>query len=139
MTLSCGVNDKYGVSLDEFKAMLPKIVERAEAAHVKVMILTATGGGEKYSECLRSGGREKMRFGRPPDSLPESGRRQPVGSVGQRLGASERPWIPGDGQERFRAFGLDEAQMAKAEKRCWTNRIPLSIRPSSRSAFHFGR
>ena len=53
MTLSCGVNDQWGVSLDEFKANVTKIVERAEAAHVKVMILTATGGGDGYSSCLR--------------------------------------------------------------------------------------
>jgi lysophospholipase L1-like esterase len=46
MTLSCGVNDvwhgKRGVPLDQYKANITKIVEKAQAAGVKVYILTAT-------------------------------------------------------------------------------------------------
>jgi lysophospholipase L1-like esterase len=46
MTLSCGVNDVWhgakGVPLDDYKKNITEIVDRAQAAGIKVMILTAT-------------------------------------------------------------------------------------------------
>lgn len=46
MTLSCGVNDvwhgKHGVPLDQYKENITKIVDKSQAAGIKVMILTAT-------------------------------------------------------------------------------------------------
>jgi lysophospholipase L1-like esterase len=46
MTLSCGVNDVWhganGVPLDAYKKNITTIVDRAQAAGIKVMILTAT-------------------------------------------------------------------------------------------------
>jgi len=46
MTLSCGVNDVWhganGVPLDKYKENITSILDRAKAAGVKVMILTAT-------------------------------------------------------------------------------------------------
>ena len=46
MTLSCGVNDVWhganGVPLDAYKKNITEIVDRAQAAGIKVMILTAT-------------------------------------------------------------------------------------------------
>jgi lysophospholipase L1-like esterase len=46
MTLSCGVNDVWhgakGVPLDAYKTNIATIVEKAQAAGVKVMILTST-------------------------------------------------------------------------------------------------
>ncbi len=46
MTLSCGVNDVWhgekGVSLEDFKTNITDIVDRCQAAGVKVLILTAT-------------------------------------------------------------------------------------------------
>lgn len=46
MTLSCGVNDVWhgarGVPLDQYKQNITRIVERCQAAGIKVMILTAT-------------------------------------------------------------------------------------------------
>ena len=46
MTLSCGVNDvwhrKRGVKLPEYRRNIKAIVERAQAAGIKVMILTST-------------------------------------------------------------------------------------------------
>ncbi|MDB6175676.1 MAG: hypothetical protein JWL59_4987 [Chthoniobacteraceae bacterium] len=46
MTLSCGVNDVWhgekGVPLEDYKKNITAIVERAQAAGVKVMILTST-------------------------------------------------------------------------------------------------
>ena len=50
MTLSCGVNDvwhgKRGVPLDKYKVDITKIVDKAQAAGIKVYILTATMIGE---------------------------------------------------------------------------------------------
>jgi lysophospholipase L1-like esterase len=50
MTLSCGVNDVWhgpkGVALDEYKANITQIVDKAQAANIKVVILTATMIGE---------------------------------------------------------------------------------------------
>ncbi|MFT7629678.1 MAG: lysophospholipase L1-like esterase, partial [Mariniblastus sp.] len=58
MTLSCGVNDVWhfklrlgkrafkGVSLDEYKENIRTIIEKAQAANIKVMILTSTMIGE---------------------------------------------------------------------------------------------
>jgi len=46
MTLSCGVNDvwhgKRGIPLDDYKQNITQIVDRAQAAGIKVMILTST-------------------------------------------------------------------------------------------------
>jgi lysophospholipase L1-like esterase len=46
MTLSCGVNDVWhgakGVELPEYKKNIAEIVDKAQAAGIKVMILTAT-------------------------------------------------------------------------------------------------
>jgi len=46
MTLSCGVNDVWhgarGVPLDQYKENITQIVDRCQAAGIKVMILTAT-------------------------------------------------------------------------------------------------
>jgi lysophospholipase L1-like esterase len=46
MTLSCGVNDVWhherGVPLDQYKANITQIVEKAQAAGIKVVVLTST-------------------------------------------------------------------------------------------------
>lgn len=46
MTLSCGVNDVWhgakGIPLEQYKVNITAIIDRAQAAGVKVMILTAT-------------------------------------------------------------------------------------------------
>ena len=58
MTLSCGVNDVWhftlrlgkrtfeGVSLEDYKKNIRKIIEKAQAADIKVIILTSTLIGE---------------------------------------------------------------------------------------------
>jgi lysophospholipase L1-like esterase len=50
MTLSCGVNDvwhgKRGVSLEDYKKNITEIVTKAQAAGIKVMLLTSTMIGE---------------------------------------------------------------------------------------------
>jgi hypothetical protein len=74
MTLSCGVNDVWhgekGVPLAEYKTNITAIVDKAQAAGIKVMILTATMIGEDqnlpnnqkliaYNDFLRSLAQEK--------------------------------------------------------------------------------
>jgi lysophospholipase L1-like esterase len=74
MTLSCGVNDVWhgqgGVPLDQYKRNITAIVQQAQAAGVKVMILTSTMIGEEagnannqklvaYNDFLRSLAAEK--------------------------------------------------------------------------------
>ena len=74
MTLSCGVNDvwhgKNGVTLEDYKKNITQIVEKCQAAGIKVMILTSTMIGEDqpnannqklapYNEFLRTLATEK--------------------------------------------------------------------------------
>jgi lysophospholipase L1-like esterase len=74
MTLSCGVNDVWhgakGVTLDDYKKNITAIVEKAQAANVKVILLTSTMIGEDqanpnnqklipYNEFLRTLAKEK--------------------------------------------------------------------------------
>ena len=55
MTLSCGVNDVWhqernkGIMLDEYKTNIRAIVDKAQAAGIKVMLLTSTMIGEDQS------------------------------------------------------------------------------------------
>jgi lysophospholipase L1-like esterase len=118
--VSCGVNDSntgmWGVPLDEFKSNVTKIVDRAYAAHVKVMILTANCGRDDFSDCLRAVAVEKK--------CPLADLRVPY-----QKAANDNPWaqLANDGvhpnargylvmaKSILGAFGLDETQMAKAE------------------------
>jgi lysophospholipase L1-like esterase len=74
MTLSCGVNDVWqgagGVPLDQYKLNITAIVDKAQAAGIKVVILTATVIGEDlpnpnnqklapYNDFLRTLAKEK--------------------------------------------------------------------------------
>jgi lysophospholipase L1-like esterase len=74
MTLSCGVNDVWhganGVTLEDYKKNITAIVDQAQAAGVKVVLLTSTMIGENqsnpnnqklvaYNECLRALAKEK--------------------------------------------------------------------------------
>ena len=56
MTLSCGVNDVWhgarGVKLDAYRTNITAIVDQAQAAGVKVMLLTSTMIKENQSESL---------------------------------------------------------------------------------------
>jgi lysophospholipase L1-like esterase len=50
LTVSCGVNDVWhgsnGISLCRFQTNITALIDRAQAAHIKVVLLTATGIGE---------------------------------------------------------------------------------------------
>lgn len=56
MTLSCGVNDvwhgKRGVSLEDYKKNITSIVDQAQAAGIKVILLTSTMIKEDQSNAL---------------------------------------------------------------------------------------
>jgi hypothetical protein len=56
MTLSCGVNDvwhgKRGVQLEDYKKNITSIVDKAQAAGIKVIILTSTMIKEEQSNTL---------------------------------------------------------------------------------------
>ena len=54
LTLSCGVNDVWhgtnGCTLDEYKKNITSIVDQAQAAHIKVLLMTSTLIGEDDNE-----------------------------------------------------------------------------------------
>ena len=136
MTISCGVNDVWhgsnGVPLDKYKTNMTEIVDKAQKAGIKVMILTATMIGEDqpnannqklvaYNDFLRELAKEKkcpladlnadMQAG-----VAELKKTTPKGNVmtadGVHMnGAGNKMMATGI----LRAFGLDEAQMAKVK------------------------
>jgi len=131
MTLSCGVNDVWhgekGVPLEAYKTNITALVDQAQAAGVKVMILTATMIGETpgdpnnvklagYNEFLRQLAQAK---------------KCPLADLNADMQAAIKPGITGnqltnDGVHMnpignqmmaagvLRAFGLNEAQLQKA-------------------------
>ena len=136
MTLSCGVNDVWhgakGVPLDQYKQNITKIVDRAQAAGIKVMILTATMITENpeepnnqklaaYNEFLRELAKEKKCLLGDLNAAmqKELEAREKAGEKRGRL-------LTGDGVHMnpfgnvmmatgvLRGFGLDDAQIAKA-------------------------
>jgi lysophospholipase L1-like esterase len=119
--VSCGVNDsnrgEYGLTPEEFRDDVTKIVERSQAAGAKVMVLTNTVGREDFGQILRDVAKEKK--------CPLADVRVPY-----QKASSDNPWaqMANDGvhpnargymvmsMNILRGFGLDEAQMAKAQK-----------------------
>jgi lysophospholipase L1-like esterase len=136
MTLSCGVNDVWhganGVPLDQYKENITAIIEQAQAAGIKVMILTATVIGENldnpdnrklagYNEFLRSLARAKKclladlnaafheviktaQAGKPADKGVLTGDGVHMNSAGNRVMA----------KGILKAFGLSARELAKA-------------------------
>lgn len=157
MTLSCGVNDVWhgakGVPLDQYKSNITAILDQAKEAGVQVMILTATMIYEDpanaqnkslapYNEFLVALAKERkcpladlnadMQAGLAAAG-PEVRKRgniytgdgvhmNPVGNQMMALGV-------------LRAFGLDEAQLAKA-KEAWLD-IPKAVTVSPKVAISF--
>jgi acyl-CoA thioesterase I len=136
MTLSCGVNDVWhgakGVPLDDYKKNITQIIDKAQAAGIKVMILTATMIGEDannannqklaaYNDFLRSLAKEKKCLLADLNADMQAA-----------LKKIEKPEKPGkaltvDGVHMnpegdkmmatgiLKAFGLDDAQLKKAQ------------------------
>ena len=136
MTLSCGVNDVWhgakGVSLDQYKQNITQIVEKAQAAGIKVMILTSTmitenpkePNNEKlaaYNDFLRELAKEKKCLLADLNAAMQKDldEREKAGQKRGKLVTSDGVHMNPFGNVMMasgvlRGFGLDEAQMKKA-------------------------
>jgi len=147
MTLSCGVNDVWhgaaGVPLESYKTNITAIVEKALAADIRVMILTATLIGEDvtnrnnqiaipYNDFLRKLAKEKnlpiadlnAQERAALAAIDESARKR----GNQLTGDGVHMNINGDQMMAtgiLRAFGLDDGQIARARE-FWLN-IPGGV------------
>ncbi len=136
MTLSCGVNDVWhgekGVALDQYKENITKIIDQCQAANIKVMILTATMIKEdqanelnqklvQYNEFLRTLAKEKK-------CLLADLNADMQAAVGKADKTEKKNILTTDGVHMnaagnrmmavgvLKAFGLNDEQIAKAEK-----------------------
>ena len=153
MTLSCGVNDVWhgergqGVPLDQYKTNITTIVDRAQAAGVKVMLLTSTMIYEdpnhklnqnlvSYNDFLRALAAEKK--------LPLADLNAEMQAAKKAAPAHQGNWLTGDGVHMnprgnqmmalgvLKAFGLNEAQLQKARE-AWLD-IPKAVELNPRTA-----
>jgi len=137
MTLSCGVNDVWhgarGVPLDQYKINITAILDQCQAAGVKVMLLTATVIGEEldndnnqklapYNEFLRGLAKEKKCLLADLNGMFQDAiKAQPTPAKPGRLLTSDGVHMNAAGNQLMargilQAFGLDGAQMAKAQE-----------------------
>ncbi len=143
MTLSCGVNDVWhganGVLLDQYKVNITKIVDQAQAAGVKVMLLTSTMIGEDqsnvnnqklvpYNEFLKALAKEKSCLFADLNADMQAA----IAKVGA---AKKGNLLTGDGVHMnpdgnkmmavgvLKAFGLSAAQIEQAQK-AWATPAP---------------
>lgn len=153
MTMSCGVNDVWhgatGVDLPSYKKNITEMVDRAQKADIKVMILTSTMIGEDqpnpnnqklvaYNDFLKELAKEKgcLLADLNADmqaAVTKAGRGQP--------GAAHTVTIDGvhmvsSGNRMMalgilKAFGLDDAQLQKAQK-AWLD-IPHAVELNGRT------
>jgi len=131
MTLSCGVNDVMhgdkGIALEPYKANITALVDQAQAAGVKVMILTATMISENPANAAN------VKLAAYNDFLRQlaQSKKCPLADLDADMQAAIKPGIKGDqltndgvhmnptGDQMMatgvlRAFGLNEAQLQKA-------------------------
>ncbi len=154
VTVSCGVNDVWhgekGVPLESYKQNLAQIVEKCQAAGIKVMILTATmitenpkdANNQKlaaYNDFLRELAKEKKclladlsaAMQKDLDELEKSGKKR--GNLLTSDGVHMNPYgnqMMAEGV--LRGFGLDDEAAAKA-KSAWLD-IPngMSVNAAAR-------
>ncbi|MDQ3813731.1 MAG: SGNH/GDSL hydrolase family protein, partial [Armatimonadota bacterium] len=144
MTLSCGVNDVWhgagGVPLDQYKTNITAIVDKAQAAGIKVMILTATMIQEDqsnennqklvaYNDFLRALAVEKKCLLADLNADMQAALKAAPPHKGN--------WLTSDGVHMnplgnqmmaegvLKAFGLNDAQMQKARE-AWSG-IPQNV------------
>ena len=154
MTLSCGVNDvwhgKRGVPLDKYKVDITKIVDKAQAAGVKVYILTATMITENplaknnqkliaYNDFLRQLAKEKkcvlVDLNKDMQELVASVKKKYPNFKGHCIATYDGVHMNPIGNMMMargilKAFGLTDAQIAKSETE-WKKKVytfPGSIR-----------
>jgi len=140
MTVSCGVNDVWhgakGVPLDAYKRNMTEIIEKAQAAGIKVVILTATMIGENpaepnnqklaaYNDFLRELAKEKkcLLADLNSDMHRELDEREKAGKKRGNSLTSDGVHMNPFGNMMMaagipRALGLDDAQLTKA-KEAW--------------------
>ena len=138
MTLSCGVNDVWhganGVPLEDYKKNITSIVDKAQAAGVKVVILTSTMIGEDqpnpnnqkliaYNDFLRSLAKDKQCLladlnAEMQSALAEAMKSQPKPANGKYLTADGVHMNSAGNQMMamgvLKGFGLSPAELAKA-------------------------
>ena len=149
MTLSCGVNDVWhgprGVTLEDYKKNITKIVDDCTKAGVKVMILTATMIGEEpeiennkklapYNDFLRELARERklpladlnaqMQEAVAKFPTPEKGKKRTLTGDGVHMRAGGNVMMA---TGVLKAFGLTDEQMKKAKDN-WAD-IQTEYRP----------
>ncbi|MCX6876997.1 MAG: SGNH/GDSL hydrolase family protein [Verrucomicrobia bacterium] len=142
MTLSCGVNDVWhganGVPLDDYKKNITAIVDQAQAAGVKVVILTSTMIGEdqpnpnnqklaSYNAFLRTLQKDKKCLladlnAEMQAAIAEAAKTQPKPANGNYL-TSDGVHMAAAGDQMMalgvlKGFGLNAAELAKA-KAAW--------------------
>lgn len=152
MTLSCGVNDVWhganGVSLEDYKKNITAIIDQAQAAGVKVMILTstmikedqATAENQKlvsYNECLRALAVEKKCLladlnAEMQAAIAEAAKTRPakgnyLTSDGVHMASAGNVMMA---TGVLKGFGLNADQLAKAEE-TWLD-IPNSSNVASK-------
>lgn len=152
MTVSCGVNDVWhgakGVPLDAYKENLGQIVDKAQAAGIKVVLLTATMIGENpgesnnqklavYNDFLRGLAKDKkcLLADLNADMQQELAEREKAGQKRGNLLTSDGVHMNPRGNMMMaagvlRALGLNDAALAKARE-SWLD-IPggASLAPS---------
>ena len=134
MTLSCGVNDvwhgKRGVSLDDYKVNITKIVDQCQSAGVKVMILTSTMIGEDqgnannkklatYNDFLKELAREKKCLLADLNADMQAAIAASEDKKGGKLLTSDGVHMNPDGNKMMatgvlKSFGLSAEQLKKA-------------------------
>jgi lysophospholipase L1-like esterase len=134
MTLSCGVNDVWhgtnGIPLDQYKTNITAIVERCQAAGVKVLVLTAT----VITEDLKDANNQKLAAYNDFLRALAKKKKCPLADLNQMfqqvLKANKKPGLvlTSDGVHMnpegdklmakgiLKAFGLKDAQLKKAEE-----------------------
>jgi len=152
MTLSCGVNDvwhgKKGVSLEDYKVNITKIVEQCQAANVKVMILTSTMIGEDqqnpnnqklipYNDFLRTLAKEKKCLLADLNAEMQAGIAKAGAGKTVKVFTRDGVHMNGAGNVMMatgvlKGFGLNEEQIAKAQK-VWTE-IPEPVQAPKTTA-----
>lgn len=135
MTLSCGVNDvwhgKRGVSLDDYKVNITKIVDQCQSAGVKVMILTSTMIGEDqghannkklatYNDFLKELAREKKCLLADLNADMQAAIAASEDKKGGKLLTSDGVHMNPDGNKMMatgvlKSFGLSAEQLKKAQ------------------------
>ncbi len=135
MTLSCGVNDvwhgKRGVSLDDYKVNITKIVDRCQSAGVKVMILTSTMIGEDkgnannkklatYNDFLKDLAKEKKCLLADLNADMQAAIAASADKKGGKLLTSDGVHMNPDGNKMMasgvlKAFGLSAEELKKAQ------------------------